>query len=729
MESSELTYDEKQKEVYRLFDEFIEASPQIQDEASLQFIKKAFDFAYQAHEGQYRKTGKKLPYIVHPIAVAKILTVEIGFGKTTAAAALLHDVIEDSNGTITFEDIKREFGNEVAEIVEGVTKIMEVFDPEKTVQVETFKKFINHMAKDKRIAFVKIADRLHNLRTFDGIRENSQLIKTAEAYDIYAPLAYLLGLHEIKKELEDLSFMYRLPEEYLKTKEKALSSLDYRSKFLNEIQDKIKIYIPDSKLSYRLEITERSLYKAWRITQQKKIGFKEIHNFNSIRIILNSSDYSTEKQQCYSAYAFLTDIFPVRQNKFKDWVTNPKSNGFQALIAEILYNGTAAEIQILTERMNEVAKKGYASGYQNKHTENIYRWVNSVKEILDSKYLTNKEILEIIRPQPGEIYAISPKGDIIILPKESTVLDYAFQIHTDFGLHFQAAEVNGKVVSYNYILSNADQVTIFRSSSIKPKIEWINTLASHRNKNILIEYFRKQKRKVIHSGEKAYKLIMQKYNIEEDKVSMLIHKLQCENRDDFYYRIGNEVITEAEILSIIKPRRSVFGIVSNLWSSEKNQVEKTIEFNSKTPFLVKNLDNISLAKCCKPIDGDPSIIYRIDKNNFIIHRNECEQAKSLNSTDGDNTAKVKWDLPDDTKFRSTIKFSGVDNKGLLFELVEVISKEHDMNMSSLKINVDKNTFNGTIDIIVSEVEDVSSVLKRIRKIKYIKKAFRLLEEE
>jgi GTP pyrophosphokinase len=379
--------------------------------------------------------------------------------------------------------------------------------------------------------------------------------------------------------------------------------------------------------------------------------------------------------------------------------------------------------------MNEVAKKGYASGYVNRHTENIYRWVNSIKEILDSKYLTNKEILEIIRPQPGEIYAISPKGDIIILPKDSTVLDYAFQIHTDFGLHFQAAEVNGKIVSYNHILSNADQVTIFRSSSVKPQQEWINSLASHRNKNILIEYFRKQKRKIINQGEKSFKILSKKYNLEEDKLSLLINKLHCDNRDDFFYKIGNESVTENDIFNIVKPKRSVFGLVSNLWSNEKTQFNTTDDFNPKIPFLVKNLNNISLAKCCKPIDGDPAIIYRIDKNNFIIHRNECEQAKSLNSTDGDNTAKVKWDLPDDTKFRSTIVFSGLDNKGLLFELIEIISKEHDMNMSSLKINVDKNTFNGSIDIIVSQVEDVMSVLKRIRKIKYIKKAFRLLEEE
>ena len=728
MESNELTYEQKREVVNERFNDFIKTSPGIQDAESLSLITKAFKLADKTHLQQFRRTGQKLPYIIHPIAVAKIVTTEMGFGTTTAVAALLHDVVEDSDGKYSLADIENEYGEDVARIVDGVTKIMEGFDPNSTIQVETFKKFINNMSEDKRTAFVKIADRLHNLRTFKGMRENSQMIKTAEAYDIYAPLAHLLGLYEIKKEIEDLSFKYRLPVEFKKTKNKANKSLKEREKFINEIVDKIQHNFPKNKFKFSIEITERSLYRAWRITKTRKIGFTEIHNFNSIRIVLKPMKTYSEKQQCYSAYAYLSDLFPIKQHTFKDWVTNPKSNGFQALITDIMHKGKWAEVQIMTERMNDVAKRGYAPGYENRHTENVYRWVNSIKGILNSKDLTNREILELIRPQHREIYTLSPKGEIIKLPKNSTALDYAFQIHTDFGIHFQAAEVNGKVVSHNFILDNADQVRIIYSDTVEPQKGWINSLASHRNKNILRQYFRKQRRKVINQGKVIFEEISIQLNIIDNQLSNLINRFNCDNRDEFFYRVGNETITEPDISNSLKSRRGVFGIVSNLLSSEKHEIYDGEKFNHKDIFIIKNFDNISIAKCCRPVDGDSAIIYRRGKNNFIVHRNECRQAKSLNSTDGKNTAKALWVLAEKRKFRTTIKFDGVDNKGLLSEMIDIISTDHDINMTSLKINADKNTFKGTIDLLVSNAESINSVLKKIRKIKYIKKAYRVSKE-
>lgn len=727
MKSKELTYEEKRVVVQKQFKDFIKKSPRIQKPESLLIIKKAFELADDAHSKQFRKTGLKLPYIVHPIAVAKIVTTEMGFGRTSAVAALLHDVVEDSNGKYSLDDLREIFGNDVARIVDGVTKIMEGFDPDSTIQVETFKKFIKNMAEDKRTAFIKIADRLHNLRTFAGMRESSQMVKTAEAYDIYAPLAHLLGLYEIKKEIEDLSFKYRMPFEYKKTKNKADKSLKQRKKYLQEISDIIFEKFPRNKFVFRIEYTERSLYRAWRITQTRKIGFNEIHNFNSVRIILKPMKTYSEKQQCFSAYSYLTDLFPVRQHTFKDWITNPKSNGFQALIADIMHKGKWAEVQIMTDRMNEVSKIGYASGYKNKHTENVYRWVNSIKEIINSKELTKREILELIRPQHREIYTLSPRGEIIKLPKNSTVLDFAFQIHTDLGIHFQAAVVNGKVVSHNYKLGNADQVNIIYSKTVEPQIGWIKSLASHRNKNILREYFRKQKRKTINKGEQIFKAICKKHGFDVSNISKLIDKYNCDDRDDLYYRVANEVITENDINAVIKNRKGVFGIVSNLLSSEKNDSHSEKKFNPNEIFYIKDFENISVAKCCRPVVGDPVIVYRKEKSKFIVHRSDCRQAKNLNSTDGKNTAKAYWDLPDDKMFHTTIKFNGVDNKGLLSEMITIISNEHNINMTSLKIKADKNTFNGTIDLMVVNVESILSILKRIRKIKYIKKAYRVSE--
>jgi len=725
MKPKELTYDEKRAIVKKRFNDFIKSSSEIKSKESLLIIKKAFELADDAHKKQFRKTGLKLPYIIHPIAVAKIITNEMGFGTTTAVAALLHDVVEDSNGKYTIDDIEKEFGHDVAVIVDGVTKIIEGFNPKSTIQVETFKKFINNMAIDKRTAYVKIADRLHNLRTFAGIRENSQMIKTAEAYDIYAPLAHLLGLFEIKKEIEDLSFMYRQPIEYNKTKNKAEKLRPERKKYYDKIIEKIKKHLPKNKFKYRIEITERSLYRAWRITKLKKISFNEIHNFNSVRVIIEPMKTYSEKQQSYTVYSYLTDIFPVRQFTFKDWITNPKSNGFQALISDIMFEGKWAEVQIMTERMNKVAKVGYAAGYKNPHIENIYRWVNSINEIIESKDLSNEEVMELIRPQDREIYALSPKGKIIKLPKDATTLDFAFRIHSDLGIHFQSAEVNGKLVGHNYKLNNADQVKIVYSDSIEPQNEWLNVLACPQSKNILRHYLKKQKRKITNIGAIIYKDLSSKYKITEKELHKLIVKFNCNDKKEFYFRIANETITEKEIVSFIRSNRGMFSRMTGIWTSEKQNKINNLDFNSKENFILKNFENISLAKCCRPVEGDTSIIYRKKNNEFIIHRSDCKQAKKLNASDGKNTAKITWNLIEESQFRTTIKFNGVDNKGLLSEMIDLISNEHKINMTSLTIKTEKSTFKGTIDLMVTNADILYNVLKQIRKIKYIKKAFRV----
>ncbi len=725
MKNKELTYQEKRKIVKERFDDFIQSSSQLQNPESLKIITKAFELADHVHLKQFRKTGQKLPYIVHPIAVAKIITTEMGLGTTTAAAALLHDVVEDSKGKYTVEDIKNEFGEEIADIVDGVTKILEGFDPNSTVQVETFKKFINNMSSDLRTAYVKIADRLHNLRTFEGISENSQMIKTAEAYDIYAPLAHLLGLFDIKKELEDLSFMYRMPFEFQRTKEKAENSLEERTKYLNEIAEKIKADFPKNKFKFRIEITQRSLYRAWRITQTKKMSFNDIHNFNSVRIIITPMKSYSEKQQCYIAYSSLTDIFPARQHTFKDWITTPKSNGFQALIADVMYMGKWAEVQIMTEKMHLISTKGFASDCKNRHLDNVYRWVRSVKEIINNKDLSKDEILELIRPQHREIFALTPKGEVVKLPKDATVLDFAFQIHSDLGLHFQAAEVNGKLVSFNFKLKNADQVKIITSDDVYADSSRIEALSSNSNKNLLRQHIRKQKKEKIKVGKKLFQEIDEKYKLTDSDLLKLRNKFHCENDDELYYRLANKTVTEEDIASVVKSRRSVLGLVTNLWNSDKNIPVKESVFNPKEKFVIKNLQNIELSECCKPVAGDIAIVFRKNNHEFIVHRNECSQAKMLNSTDGKNTAKVYWDLTDEIQFPTKIRFSGVDSKGLLAEVIDIISKNHHVNMTELKINVDKNTVFGIIEVTVSDVKKLNSILKQIRKIKYIKKVYRV----
>jgi len=727
MKKKELSKQEKRTIVIEQFEDFISSSKTFQSAKSIKIIKKAFALADDAHINQERRAGQKLPYIIHPITVAKIVTTEMGFGVTTAAAALLHDVVEDSKGKYTIKDIEKEFGNDVAVIVNGVTKIMAKFDENSSIQVETFKKFINSMAIDKRTAFVKIADRLHNLRTMEGERDNSKMVKTAEALDIYAPLAHALGLFEIKKEIEDLSFKYREEIEYNKTFIKAVKYRTKRKKYYTEITKEVESYFLKNKIQFRIEKNEKSLYRAYRKTKEKKLSFNDIHNFITIRIIIDSNSNLPEKQQAYLAFSYLSDIFPVRQLTFKDWITIPKSNGFQALITDIMHKGRWTEVQIMTERMNKVASVGFADGYKNAHTNNIDIWVKSINETIENKDLTSEEIMDLILPQDREVFGLTPKGERIKLPKNASVLDFAFKIHSDLGIHFQGAEVNGKLVSYNYKINNNDLVNIIYSKEVEPYEDWLKVLACPHSKNTLKQYINKKKRKTIKIGKEVYSQLLKKHKITEKEFSTLLNKFICSNKEEFFYRLANETISEKNIISTIKEGRGVFSRMTGIWAGGKLEEIDISNFNPKKNFIIKDFSNITIEKCCLPIEGDTAIIHKKGKNKFALHRHECKEAKKLNASDGKKTAKVTWSLIEKRTFKTTIKFTGVENKGVLSEMIGVISNENGINMTSLIINSEKNSFHGSIVLQVKDVEILNKVLKRMRKIKYLKKVYRVTE--
>ncbi len=727
MEKKELSKQEKRAIVIEQFEDFLSSSKTIQSAEDIAKIKKAFALADNAHITQERRAGLKLPYIIHPIAVAKIVTTEMGFGVTTATAALLHDVVEDSKGKYTVEDLEREFGKDVAVIVNGVTKIMEEFDENSSIQVETFKKFINNMAIDKRTAYVKIADRLHNLRTMEGERDNSKMVKTAEALDIYAPLAHGLGLFEIKKEIEDLSFKYREEIEYNKTFIKAVKFRTKRKQYFEEITDQVDTYFSKNNIKFKIEKNEKSLYRAFRKTKDKKLSFSDIHNFITLRIIIDSNNKLPEKQQAYLAFSYLSDLFPVRQLTFKDWITIPKSNGFQALIADIMYKGRWTEVQIMTERMNKVASVGFAEGYENTHIDNLDMWVKSINAILDSERLTNEEVMDLILPQDREVFALTPQGERIKLPKDATVLDFAFKIHSDLGIHFQGAEVNGQLVSYNYKINNNDLVNIIYSKEVEPHEEWLKVLACPHSKNTLKQYINKKKRKVVKIGKEIYSQISEKYKIAEKEMNNVLKKFICSDKDELFYRLANETISEKNIIATIREGRGVFSRMTGMWTGGKQEVIDITTFDPKKSFVIKDFSNIKIGKCCRPIEGDTAIIYKKDHSQFVVHMHECKEAKKLNASDGKKTAKVIWSLINKKLFKTTIKFTGVENKGVLSEMIGVISNENDINMTSLNINSEKNSFQGSIVIQVKDVDILNDALKRMRKIKYLKKIYRVTE--
>ncbi len=725
-----LSMEDKRKIVLQEFDNLIKSSKRLQKPKSLEKVKKAFHFADNAHKGQFRKTGQKMPYIIHPISVAKIIATEMGFGSTTVAAALLHDVAEDTDYTI--ENIRKVFGNDIAFIVNGLTKITHVFNPKRTEQAETFINLILKMSKDKRIAFIKIADRLHNLRTMDGIKESSQMIKTAESLDVYAPLAHQLGLFEIKKEIEDISFRLRENGAYLRIKKLVEDNKESQEKTFQLLSNPISKELKKNNYDFKIEPITKSLYRTWEIIKHKKIELNEIHNFLTVRIIFKPEGETSEKQQCYALYAILTDLFVVESNKLIDKITTPKKNGFEALISSVMLGGEWAEVQIMTERMNEIAKRGYAKNHDNKHLENIEKWGRSLTKIFDNKELTNQEIIEIVKPQDNEIHVFTPKGDLITLPKGATALDFAFRIHTYLGLKFVAAQINKRTVGYDFKLSNAEQVKIISSSSINPQKEWENALVCSRNKAELKRYFSKEKKKIIKEGKVIFNYIIAELETKKIEISKYINHFNCKNKEDFFYRIGTKTIMSANIKQALVNKQNSIGkifeylfVKKDIQNIETKKTEKNnIIFDPKKTFLIDDIDKISLSQCCSPIPGNPSIVHHTSDSKFIIHRRNCIHARELNSSDRKKTAVVKWGTLVENVFKIKIKFSGIDKKGLLIEILQIISKEMDINMTKLFAKTTKNIFKGTIELEVKNADNLQKIINEIRKIKEIIKVHR-----
>ncbi len=725
MSKVELTYEEKRKIVHKEFDDLLKSTKRLKKPESLAKVQKAFNFADKAHEGQFRRTGDRLPFITHPLAVAKIVAAEMGFGSTTIAAAILHDVVEDTEYTI--ENIRTNFGNNIALIVDGMTKITHVFNPKRTKQAATFINLILKISEDKRIAFVKIADRLHNLRTMDGITESSQMIKTGESLDIYAPLAHQLGLFDIRKEIEDISFRLREPEEYFKINEFVQDTEEEREKFFESLSAPISDILKRNNYKFTIKPVIKSLYQTWQIIKKKKIKFSEIHNFLSVRLIFKPNNSLSEKQQCYVLYALLTDLFAIKENEFKDWVTNPRSNGFEAIITKVLLEGEWAEVQIMTERMNQIAERGYAKSQENTHTKKLDKWIRSMGKNLKNENLTNQEILGLVRPEDNEIHVFTPKGDLITLPKGATTLDFAFRIHTDLGLHFVVAEVNRKTVSYDFKLNYADQVKIISSEKAKPQADWMDFLQCSRNKADLRKYFNKQRNKKIKKGKKIYEEIRNKLNLKKPMTSKLINHFRCKDKNDFYFKIRKQVILFEDINLFVNKKDGFKKKILSLFTSESEETKKVTainEFNSKEAFVCENIEDVIFAECCNPLSGDPSMVYRSPENEFIVHRKDCRIARELNSSDGKNTTVVKWSKLVKKEFRAKIKFNGVDRKGLLSEIMLIISEEMNINVAALVIRADKNVFRGTIELLVANADNLQNIINLIEKVKGIKKIYR-----
>lgn len=723
---------EGKKQVVTAFMEMLDLCSRCKTKEQRSLVINAYHFAYEAHKGLKRKTGE--PFIMHPIEVAKIVLTEIRLGITSVMCALMHDVVED-NEEISHEDVENKFGEQVASIIDGLTKITNVYKDKQNVQAETFRKMLMSIPKDIRVILIKLADRLHNMRTLDGIAENRQIVKAGETLYVYAPLARRLGLNKIGRELEDLSFKHHLPEDYKKLLQIIKLSENKREKNINDFRDRMRPILKKSGLKYEIIGIRKSLYATWMKMREKQIPFDEIHNFQTMRLIFDPKIRDSERMQCYRIYALITEEFTARKGSLQDLVKTPKANGFEALIFDIMdCKGNWKEVQILSRRMADIAERGYSSekGDKEEILSERDKWIQSIGEQLINPESDALDFLDNFKLNiyTSEIYVFTPLGKIIKLPKWSTVLDFAFHIHTQLGLHCIGAKVNKKLVNRSHVLNSADQVQILDSVSTLPDKSWMNQVVSARAKTSLKNYLKKQIKDNILQGEIILKELQSTLDFATDQttINRLVKHFHSRDKRELYNKIGKGLISNEELAKGFRTVNSTSlfeNLIPSIFKSKStdNNYSKNQEFNHEKPFPVEESvedPNYSFSECCHPIPGDKSIAYKNPNGYITIHQISCPNAIKLNAEHGKSVAKVQWGPHTITQRLSNIHLKGIDRKKIVNELTEVISTQMNVNMKSIRIDSSNGIYEGNIVLYVSSLDALNSLISKLKKIPGIK---------
>lgn len=712
----------------------------------VEIISKAFNFAKQAHKGVKRRSGE--PYIMHPLAVAQIVCTEIGLGSTSICAALLHDVVEDTDYTV--EDIENLFGPKIAQIVDGLTKISGgIFGDRASAQAENFKKLLLTMNDDIRVILIKIADRLHNMRTLGSMLPNKQYKIAGETLYIYAPLANRLGLNKIKTELEDLSFRYEHPEEYAQIEAKLKETQAERDEVFREFTAPIRAQLDQMGLNYQILARVKSPYSIWNKMQTKHITFEEIYDILAVRIIFTPKNPETELNDCFNIYVSISKIYKPHPDRLRDWVSHPKANGYQALHVTLMSNkGQWIEVQIRSERMNEVAEQGFAAHWKYKEGGSeddgeLEKWLRTIKEILDDPQPDAMDFLDTIKLNlfASEIFVFTPKGDIKTMPQNSTALDFAFSIHTFLGSHCIGAKVNHKLVPLSHKLQSGDQVEILTSKSQHVQPSWINFATTAKAKAKIQAILKREQRSMQQAGEEKVKdfFAQEKLELNPENLQKLCRLHQLPSTDQLYAAVGVQtlVLGEADKNELKdKPTPSNWKkYISFAFGGSKLNKEKTPEekkpsapINSKeilklTPEAIQK--NYILAECCKPIPGDDVLGYIDNDNRIIIHKRQCPLATKLKSSYGNRLLAVQWETGKTLYFPVNIYIKGIDHIGLLNKVTQVISQQLNVNIRKLHIESNDGIFEGRFQLNVHDVEDVRIINANLRKIDEIKTVTRI----
>lgn len=710
-------------------------------------IKRAFHFANEAHKGIKRRSGE--PYILHPIAVARIVCRDIGLGSTSICAALLHDVVEDTD--YTEEDIKAIFGEKVAQIVAGLTKISGgIFGDKASAQAENFRKLLLTMPEDIRVILIKIADRLHNMRTLGSMLPSKQYKIAGETLYIYAPLAHRLGLFAIKTELEDLSFKYEHPDTYAEIQKKIKETEENRLKLFEHFSTPIAEKLKALGIDFEMKARVKSVYSIWNKMQSKNIPFEEVYDLFAVRIIFKPQDYKNEKTDCWKIYSVITDIYKLHPERIRDWVSRPKANGYQALHVTVMGpEGNWIEVQIRSEKMDDIAERGFAAHWKYKAGEmeeesELDKWLKTVKEILENPEPNALDFLDTIKLNlfASEIFVFTPRGDLKTLPKDATALDFAFSLHTKIGLHAIAAKVNHKLVPLSQTLQSGDQVEILTSRTQTPAKEWISYVNTAKGRAKIIAYLRREKRNHMQEGEDKLQEFCSKNDIElnNEVIDRLLSHYCLNKRDDLYLKIASgEIDTDDSLKKVLKDKGE--NKLLRYWKMlgkkeepkqlpEATNAAPVTKINRKETYILRDVNgnkNYTIAACCKPIPGDDVLGYVNDNETVVVHKRSCPLATKLKSSFGHRIISAQWADHNEQSFSATIVIKGIDGVGVLNQITKVISESLVVNIRKLNISANDGIFEGYLTVLVHDVNEVESLCNTLKHISEVKTAYRINE--
>lgn len=725
----------------------------------VEIITKAFNVASEAHKGARRRSGE--PYIMHPLAVARIVSKEMGLGSTSISAALLHDVVEDTDYTV--EDIRVMFGDKIAQIVDGLTKISsEKFSENVSAQAENFRKLLLTMSEDIRVILVKIADRLHNMRTLSSMTPAKQFKITGETMYIYAPLAHRLGLFAIKTELEDLCFKYEHPEIYSDLTKKIANTAGSRNKIYDNFAALIKPALNKLDMQYEMRARVKSIYSIWNKMQSKGIDFNEVYDLFAVRIIFEVQPDMDEKKQCWDIYSAITDVFRLRPDRIRDWISHPKANGYQALHLTVMGpDGKWIEIQIRSRRMDDIAEKGFAAHWKYKENRveedtELDKWLKTIQEVLANPNPNAIDFLDTVKMNlfSQEIFVFTPRGDIKTLPQGATALDFAYSLHTRIGDHCLGAKVNHALVPLSQKLKSGDQVEVLTSQSQHPQSEWLGYVTTAKAKTKIEASLRRQKRAVIDKGRKSLEAMFNNEEIDNTTYNKILHYYKLEKKDDLYfflgkgdivlpddpskfYKVKNEVPEKSNNLFIryMKQAMSAMKMASSETPKEitppaPEQEEKEVsKINRKSIYPLKEEDfkkNFIVASCCNPLPGDDVFGFVTNKDEVEVHKRSCQTGMKLKSNYGDRVVAVEWGDYNQYSFMATIVFSGIDRIGILNDILSKLSEGIRVNIQSVNVASNDGIFEGQLNVHVHSTADVQLLSSKIAKVEGVTTVHRLI---